>query len=250
MSEHEGFFQHRHDDDQPYQEKVAGEQPATDPTNDPFGETDQAGAPPAFGEQPAETDEAYGEQPTTEADSDTAYGESATTDEPSDTDKDDTYGEPGAADAADDEPSATEGTAAAATGEPGAADEASEADRDGTHGEPVTAEGEGEPVAAAGQATPGDGGDFTIERLIDSGEADRFQERWHDIKASFVDDPRAAVQQASALSEEVMTALTTALERRRENLEEHWQGGGEGDTERLRIALRGYRSLMDHILTP
>lgn len=58
-----------------------------------------------------------------------------------------------------------------------------------------------------------------------------------------------AVRQASALTGEAVDELTAVLGRLRQNLDGHWDEGEENDTERLRVALRGYGSLIEHILT-
>lgn len=88
-----------------------------------------------------------------------------------------------------------------------------------------------------------------IDHLIDPAESERFHASWREIQSSFVDDPRGAVHQASTLAEEVLNALSTALKARVRAVEDGWQGGDEqADTERLRIALRGYRALLDQVL--
>lgn len=46
-----------------------------------------------------------------------------------------------------------------------------------------------------------------------------------------------------------MDELIAALGRLRKDLDDHWDDGKETDTERLRVALRGYGSLIDRILT-
>jgi hypothetical protein len=132
----------------------------------------------------------------------------------------------------------------------------------GTAGEePVALAGSGEPESGpatgnAAQAEPvvdGDrpttADDFTIDRLLDPEAAERFRDRWRDVKAVFVDDPAGAVRQADALSGDAVDELTAALTRLRKNLDGHWDAGRETDTERLRVALRGYGSLIDRILT-
>lgn len=92
--------------------------------------------------------------------------------------------------------------------------------------------------------------DLTVEHVIDPADADRFHQGWRDVKAGFVDDPSDALDRAGSLSAEVVEELTDALVRIRENLDERSREAVEtGDTERLRVALRGYGSLLDHILT-
>jgi len=82
--------------------------------------------------------------------------------------------------------------------------------------------------------------------LFDSQHAKEIQQRWHEIQASFVDDPHDAVRQAGALNDEVVSSFTTALNDRKHTLE---QGIANGDTEQLRIGLRQYRHMLDQILT-
>jgi hypothetical protein len=95
-------------------------------------------------------------------------------------------------------------------------------------------------------------------------EATGFRNRWVDIQASFVDEPRQAVEQADALVAEVMQRLAQVFADERQRLEQHWdhddQTAGEAadeagrearavDTEELRQALRRYRSFFDRLLT-
>ncbi|TMR14137.1 hypothetical protein ETD86_29360 [Nonomuraea turkmeniaca] len=76
-------------------------------------------------------------------------------------------------------------------------------------------------------------------------------DQWHDLQASFVDDPREAVQRADALMDEVMTSIRETLERRLRELQEPWKNTDhdDTDTERLRMALRAYRNVL-HKLMP
>ncbi|HEX9622884.1 MAG TPA: hypothetical protein VF979_00790, partial [Streptosporangiaceae bacterium] len=71
------------------------------------------------------------------------------------------------------------------------------------------------------------------------------QERWHDIVAGFIDDPRGSVAEAAELVESDVTALIALLSRRRDTMGEGWQAERSADaggaTEELRLALRDYR---------
>lgn len=98
------------------------------------------------------------------------------------------------------------------------------------------------PGTARGAATGG-----VQEKLIASAEAERFRERWHGVQAAFVDDPGESVRQADGLASEAVDALGRALAAHRRSLTEALDGGGPADTERLRLALRGYRDLLDRI---
>jgi hypothetical protein len=116
--------------------------------------------------------------------------------------------------------------------------------------EPIAAEPatEPEPEATTG-ARPTEADDFNVEYLVQPEAAERLRNRWRDVKAVFVDDPADAVRQAGALSGEAVDELSAALGRLREELEGHTGEGAEADTERLRVTLRGYGSLIDRILT-
>jgi hypothetical protein len=79
----------------------------------------------------------------------------------------------------------------------------------------------------------------------DSGvESIDYQQRWREVQAGFVDDPRDAVQRADQLVEEAVTALTT----RRQGLVDRWKNSDQNDTEQLRLALRDYRSLLEELV--
>lgn len=168
--------------------------------------------------------------------------------------EDTTEAEPVEEEPAEEEPAAAAETPEAETPEaepvavvPVAVDEpgdtaGSTADDAGTVTEP-----EAEPVVDG--ARPTDADEFSIDYLVDPEAAERFRNRWRDVKGTFVDDPADAVRQASALSTEAVEELTAALGRLRQNLDDHWSEGKEIDTERLRVALRGYGSFIDRLLT-
>ena len=84
--------------------------------------------------------------------------------------------------------------------------------------------------------------------LLGSDPAD-VQDRWHDLQASFVDDPRDAVQRADSLLDEVMASIHQALESRIRELQDLWKNTDHSDTEQLRLALRSYRDCMHRLLS-
>ena len=88
----------------------------------------------------------------------------------------------------------------------------------------------------------GDAGFLPVDRMDD------LRRRWSDVQVSFVDDPRNAVQQAHQLVTQVTTELTETFTRERSGLESQWSGGGEADTEALRVALQRYRSFFNRLL--
>ncbi|HEV7663077.1 MAG TPA: hypothetical protein VGQ62_06040 [Chloroflexota bacterium] len=84
--------------------------------------------------------------------------------------------------------------------------------------------------------------------LFKGNDGEEFHRRWSDIQASFVDEPRGAVEQADTLVAEVMQRLAQVFAEERRTLEQQWDKGGDADTEELRLALRRYRSFFDRLL--
>jgi len=85
--------------------------------------------------------------------------------------------------------------------------------------------------------------------LFPTDELVGYRSRWDSIQTSFVDEPRAAVQQADALVSQVVNRLTDVFTRERSTLEEQWTRGGNVSTEDLRIALTRYRSFFHRLLS-
>jgi hypothetical protein len=72
--------------------------------------------------------------------------------------------------------------------------------------------------------------------------------RWSNVQASFVDEPRHAVEEADKLVAAVMQRLAEGFSNERSNLEKQWDRGDNVSTEHLRIALQRYRSFFDRLL--
>ncbi|GAA1804981.1 hypothetical protein [Actinomadura chokoriensis] len=85
------------------------------------------------------------------------------------------------------------------------------------------------------------------DALFDPAETERFRERWRDVQSAFIDDPGASVRKADELAGEAVDALGRAIAAHRRTLSGALEGDGPADTERLRLALRGYRDLLDRI---
>jgi hypothetical protein len=81
-----------------------------------------------------------------------------------------------------------------------------------------------------------------------AGDPERMHERWAAIQATFVDDPRGSVAAASELVTEAIAALVASAEQRERGLRGEWERDG-ADTEDLRNTLRGYRGLLDRLVT-
>ena len=76
-----------------------------------------------------------------------------------------------------------------------------------------------------------------------------YRTRWESIQTGFVDQPRAAVEQADALVSQVMSRLTEVFTRERSMLEAQFTKGDNVSTEDLRIALTRYRSFFHRLLS-
>ena len=72
--------------------------------------------------------------------------------------------------------------------------------------------------------------------------------RWDQVQASFVDEPRGAVEKADALVAEAISRLAEGFARTRANLDGQWKRGDSVSTEDLRQALRHYRSFFGRLL--
>ncbi|MEV8548432.1 hypothetical protein AB0L04_01080 [Streptomyces glaucescens] len=89
--------------------------------------------------------------------------------------------------------------------------------------------------------------------LLPHSETDKLAERMRHAVAGFVDGPRAAVQEADQVMEEIAARFTEAMAERRRDLRRSWETNEEPasattDTEQLRLALRDYRELADRLL--
>lgn len=85
--------------------------------------------------------------------------------------------------------------------------------------------------------------------LFPDEELGGYRTQWDAIQTGFVDQPRAAVEQADALVSQLMTRLTDVFARERSNLEGQWTKGDNVSTEDLRIALTRYRSFFHRLLS-
>ncbi|MEV6761396.1 hypothetical protein AB0N16_12245 [Streptomyces sp. NPDC051105] len=91
------------------------------------------------------------------------------------------------------------------------------------------------------------------DRLMPTEECGQLERRLQHAVTGFVDEPRAAVEEADRALEELSARFTDAVDRRRRTLRGSWQDTdrehpGTADTEQLRLALRDYRELADRLL--
>jgi hypothetical protein len=85
-------------------------------------------------------------------------------------------------------------------------------------------------------------------RLLPDEIVDDLRPRWADIQASFVDEPRRAVEKADALVADAIRRLAEAFADARADLERDWDRGDDVSTEDLRVAFRRYRTFFDRLL--
>ncbi|MEU6842301.1 hypothetical protein ABZ930_10565 [Streptomyces sp. NPDC046716] len=84
-------------------------------------------------------------------------------------------------------------------------------------------------------------------RLVPAGTHDDLTDRLRQAVTGFVDQPRAAVEEADHVLEDLTARLAETLAGRRRTLRTSWQESAD-DTERLRLALRDYRETAEKLL--
>jgi hypothetical protein len=105
--------------------------------------------------------------------------------------------------------------------------------------------------AAQSEEAPADraGAEPLIGRTVwDEDAARHFRAAWHEVKAEFVDDPVTALTRAHDLLTDAVNELTEVLLAERDELDP-LRGTDTPDTERMRMAMRGYREFLDRILS-
>src|SRR5262245_48634289 len=85
--------------------------------------------------------------------------------------------------------------------------------------------------------------------LLSSEVTDRLQAEWTEVQASFVDEPRQAVQRADELVAFAIKQIAETFARERSGLEAQWDREGDVSTEDLRVALTRYRSFFHRLLS-
>jgi hypothetical protein len=98
------------------------------------------------------------------------------------------------------------------------------------------------PTAVHAESTDSEGELFTAS------ERDELEQKWNDIQARFVDEPRGSVEEANALVSDLMDRLVSSFSEQRDRLEEQWDRGDDVTTEDLRMVLMRYRSFFGRLL--
>jgi hypothetical protein len=203
---------------------------ASGPSEPGTGEAEREAAAAEAADQ-AET-EAVEQEAATQAEHDEAEHEAADREAAAEAERDEAEAEPGATEPEAAEPGVAEpGATEPEAAEPGAA-EAQAAE------EPAApAAAAPEPAAPTAAAQP--------EALLGSLDAEGARNRFLDIQAGFVDEPRQAVEEAGRFVDELVQRVTDALQAQRSQLQ---AAGDDASTEDLRLTLRGYRQFVDRLL--
>jgi hypothetical protein len=177
----------------------------------------------------------------TEADVDRVDGDAALKDEGD-------FDDPTAVDPATDKPLDTPDAAETAQVAGATSDSADTTTEPGTDD---LAAGEAVPVpvpvgaaeTAGTAAKPGSVSQPDLGSVFGEADAQSFQERWREVQLRFVDSPKEATTEAAALIDEAVDKLTVSLKAQKDTV-----SGESDDTEQLRVALRGYRDILNRIL--
>jgi hypothetical protein len=110
-----------------------------------------------------------------------------------------------------------------------------------------TGEPAGEQPRSFADAEAGDG--EGPAPLFAGDETAQLRSQWDAIQASFVDEPRRAVEEADRLVASAINRLAEMFAQEKGRLEGQWDRGGEVSTEDLRQALRRYRSFFGRVLS-
>lgn len=86
-------------------------------------------------------------------------------------------------------------------------------------------------------------------RSVSPRQMDNLREVWTAIQASFVDEPRTAVEEADKMISAAIRQLQETFEHERANLQKQWSEDGEASTEDLRLCLQQYRQVFDRLMS-
>jgi hypothetical protein len=81
-----------------------------------------------------------------------------------------------------------------------------------------------------------------------NGASDDAHDRWSQVQAGFVDDPRRSVSEAHKLVSDLVQEIVDEFTHERDNLERQWSSGDQVSTEDLRVCLQRYRTFFSKLL--
>jgi hypothetical protein len=87
------------------------------------------------------------------------------------------------------------------------------------------------------------------EPLFADEETSPLRKEWDSVQASFVDEPRQAVEAADRLVASAIKRMAEIFADEKARLEGQWDRGDDVSTEDLRQALRRYRSFFGRLLS-
>jgi hypothetical protein len=87
------------------------------------------------------------------------------------------------------------------------------------------------------------------QSLMPKRQTEDMRERWKTIQASFVDEPRKAVQEADQLVKSAIQQLEEVFREQGSQMEHTWSGGKDVSTEDLRVSFQRYRMFFDRLLS-
>jgi hypothetical protein len=87
------------------------------------------------------------------------------------------------------------------------------------------------------------------DRPTDRPASSAEEERWQQILAEFVDNPRGSVAAAHELVGQSVQSIIDRLNEERASLEQQWSGGRDTSTETLRLCLQRYRAFFNRLLS-
>ncbi|MER7875825.1 hypothetical protein ABTY63_20025 [Streptomyces solisilvae] len=107
------------------------------------------------------------------------------------------------------------------------------------------------PAAPAAPAQPSSTPNGPSFPVLPKDVHDKLVQRLRYSVSGFVDSPRGAVEEADTLLTEVVTRLTDLLAERRATLRAAWHenDAAVSETEELRLAMRGYRNVLERLIS-
>ncbi|MET7904749.1 hypothetical protein ABZS86_26120 [Streptomyces sp. NPDC005355] len=87
--------------------------------------------------------------------------------------------------------------------------------------------------------------------VLSTSEHDKLAQRLRHAVTGFVDSPHGSVEEADALLDDITLRLADLLAERRRTLRAAWHDDGAviSETEELRLAMRGYRNVLERLLS-
>jgi hypothetical protein len=130
--------------------------------------------------------------------------------------------------------------------------EARDRDDDGLSTASLAQAADRRPEAGSSTRSFADGGAADAERpdpLFGGDETSNLRKDWNLVQASFVDEPRRAVEDADRLVASAIKRMAEMFADEKAKLDGQWDRGGDVSTEDLRQALRRYRSFFERVLS-